>query len=152
MFNTLPRGEVQTRKRRPIVPIARQAVPWLNITSGPIVDIVSIASSWTRMQDNLGLPGEGQAGPKLIRRSMSHIARGLVGQHNVPELSMFLGHRESSETTDLYAPFDPDYLATVKHAIEAIIDELETLVPGAFHRINTAEGGAVVAISRRKAP
>lgn len=150
VFNLLPRGEVQSRKRRPMVPVARQAVPWLNITNGPIVDIVSIASSWTRMQDKLGLPGEGQAGPKLIRRSMSHLVRGLIGQHNVPELSMFLGHRESSAVTDLYAPFDPGYLASVKAAIEAVIDEIETRSPGAFHRINTAEGTQVIALGRGK--
>lgn len=150
VFNLLPRGEVQSRKRRPIVPVARQAVPWLNLTPGPIVGVVSIASTWTHMQTALGLPGEGQAGPKLIRRSMSHLIRGLIGQHNVPELSMFLGHRESDAVTDLYAPFDPDYLATVRQAIEAIIDEIEALVPGAFHRINTAHGGQVTAISGRK--
>jgi hypothetical protein len=152
VFNLLPRRTLQTKKRRPIVPVARQAIPWLNLTPGPLIEAESIASTWSRMQADLGLPRDGQAGPKLVRRSMSTLIRQRIGQRDVTELSLFLGHRESSAVTDLYAPFDPDYLSTVKAAIEGIVDELEALVPGAFHRIHTADGGKVFAIGGRKAP
>jgi hypothetical protein len=37
----------------------------------------------------------------------------------------------------LYARFDPEYLWECKRALEGIIDEIETLVPGVFHRRNT---------------
>lgn len=150
VFNLLPKGEEQTKKRRPIVPVPRQAVPWLNAVSGPLIDAVSIASTWTHMQTALKLPGEGQAGPKLVRRSMAHLVRQRIDRRDVPELSMFLGHRESSATTDLYAPFDPEYLSRARSGIEAVIDEIEALVPGAFHRSDTAERRKVISIGRGK--
>lgn len=149
-FNLLPRGQDQTKKRRPIVPIARQAVDWLNAETGHLIPISSIKSTWTRMQTELELPGEGQAGPKLIRRSMASLIRRRIDRRDQPELEMFLGHRASSATTDLYAPFDPEYLSRARAAIEGIIDEIEAAVPGAFSRTNTAEGAEVVSIMREK--
>jgi integrase len=146
VFNLLPRGEQQTKKRRPLVPVPRQVRAWLNATPGPLIDAVSIASTWTHMQTSLKLPGEGQAGPKLVRRSMAHLARQRLDRRDVPELSMFLGHRESSATTDLYAPFDPEYLSRARAAIESVIDDIEARVPQAFHRTDTATRGKVVSI------
>lgn len=148
-FNLLPRGQEQTKKRRPIVPVARQAVDWLNGETGQLVPINSITSSWTRMQAALGLPGEGQAGPKLVRRSMASLVRSRIDRRDQPELEMFMGHRASSATTDLYAPFDPEYLSRARAAIESIIDDIEALVPGAFSRANTAEGARVVSLAGR---
>lgn len=89
-FNLLPRGAEQTKKRRPIMPVARQEVDWLNGEEGQLVPIVSIASSWPRMQQDLGLPGEGQAGPKLIRRAMAKLVR---DRRDIAELEMLLSHR-----------------------------------------------------------
>lgn len=149
-FNLLPRGSSQTKKRRPIVPIARQAAPWLDSESGQLIPIESIASSWTRMQAELGLPGDGQAGPKLVRRSMASMVRRRIDRRDQPELEMFMGHRASSATTDLYAPFDPEYLSRARAAIESIIDEIEALVPQAFHRTDTAERGKVISIGAGK--
>lgn len=148
-LNLLPKGEVQTKKRRPIVPIARQAREWLDATPGPLVQPVSIKSSWTRMQAKLGLPGAGQAGPKLIRRSMATLIRNRLDARDIAELEVFLGHRGSNRITDLYAPSDPAYLARARLAIEAIIDELEKAAPGAFHRTDTANGADIITIGAR---
>lgn len=149
-FNLLPLGQEQTKKRRPIVPVARQAVPWLERERGQLVPIASIASTWTKMQAKLGLPGEGQAGPKLVRRSMASLVRRRIDRRDQPELEMFMGHRASSATTDLYAPFDPEYLSRARAAIESIIDDIEALVPEAIHRTNTAERGKIISIAGRK--
>lgn len=146
-FNLLPRGQDQTKKRRPIVPVARQAVDWLDSETGQLVPIASIASTWTKMQAKLGLPGDGQAGPKLIRRSMASLVRRRIDRRDQPELEMFMGHRASSATTDLYAPLDLEYLSRARAAIESIIDDIEALVPRAFSCIDTAERGKVVSIS-----
>lgn len=149
-LNLLPKGEAQTKKRRPIVPVARQAREWLDATPGPIVQPVSMKSSWTRMQGKLGLPGAGQAGPKLIRRSMATLIRSRLDPRDVAEVEIFLGHRGSSRITDLYAPSDPAYLARARLAIEGIIEEIEAAAPGAFHRTDTAAGAAVITIGARK--
>lgn len=149
-MNLLPRGQDQTKKRRPIVPMPRQACAWLDSEAGQIVPIASIASTWTRMSDALGLPGEGQAGPKLLRRSMATLVRQRIDIRDMPELEMFIGHRTSLKVTDLYAPFDPAYLSRARAAIESVIDDLESLVPGAFHRTDTASAGRVVSIGSGK--
>jgi hypothetical protein len=78
------------------------------------------------------------------------MVRKRIDRRDQPELEMFLGHRASSETTDLYAPFDPEYLSRARAAIEAIIDDLESMVPNAFHRSDTAERGVVVSIGAGK--
>ena len=83
----------------------------------------------------IGLPGEGEAGTKLIRRSIAQLLR----DRGVPndELELLLGHRQIKATTDIYAPFKPEYLANATREIEAIIDEIEANVPGAFYRSDT---------------
>lgn len=145
-LNLLPPYAEQTKKRRTVVPVARQAVDWLDSESGQLVPIASIAPTWTRMQMKLGLPGRGQSGPKLVRRSMAKLVRERIDRRDQPELEMFLGHRASSETTDLYAPFDPEYLSRARAAIESVIDDLESRVKNAFHRNDTADAGKVVSI------
>lgn len=150
VMNLLPRGEQQTKKRRPIVPVARQAWDWLDGETGQLVPVADISSTWTRMQQALGLPGDGQAGPKLIRRSVATLVRSRIDRRDVPELEMFLGHRAISATTDLYAPFDPEYLSRARAAIESVVDDIEALVPQAFHRSGTAQIGKVVSIKAGK--
>lgn len=95
------------------------------------------------MCDELELPGEGEAGQKLIRRSMAHLLR--ARRVPVEQVAMMLGHRKIESTSELYAPFDPDYLAGAVAAIESIIDEIENLTPGAF----ALPGGKVVTIGRK---
>ena len=59
-------------------------------------------------------------------------------------LETMLGHRVIDPTTELHAPFDPAFLATVTGHIEAIIDEIGALTPGAF----ALPGGKVVRLGR----
>ena len=63
---------------------------------------------------------------------------------------MFLGHRVGSTVTDLYAPFDPEYLARARAGIKSVIDDLEALVPGAIYRTHTADRGKVISIGSGK--
>ena len=150
VMNLLPHGIAQTRKRRGIVPIARQAVPWLDSVNGVIVPTDSVQSAWSTMAAHLGLPGDGQAGPKLIRRSMATLVRRRIEEYQITELELFLGHRPGSAVTDLYAPFEPGYLSGVLAAIESIIDDIEVIAPGAFHRDFTADCSNVHFISGGK--
>jgi hypothetical protein len=55
-------------------------------------------------------------------------------EKHVDQLEVFLGHRVMGSVSELYAPFGPSYLRLVKGIVEEIIDEIETLAPGAFHR------------------
>jgi hypothetical protein len=141
-----PRGREQTRKYRATVPIARQAVWIFDGCAGFLIPVSGIKSSWNAMAAELKLPGDGEAGTKLIRRSMAKLLRDRVPKHLWGEIEMFLGHRKFGATSDIYAPFDPGYLGAAKVAIEGILDELEKLAPGSIYRSFTAEGGNVASI------
>jgi len=126
-----PHGRRQTRKVRPTVPAPKQIVPLMEATKGKFVGVANIKRAWLSMCDALGLPGDGEAGTKLIRRSVSTIARRRIGEANWVQGETMLGHRAAS-TSDIYALPDPAHLGLALAATEAIIDDIEALAPGAF--------------------
>lgn len=137
-----PDGRRQTRKYRATIPIARQFALHLDTAKGPYVPVASIKSAWEAMEIELKLPRDGQSGMKLIRRSVAHIARGVIGESNWRQGEIMLGHHKAS-TSDIYALPDPANLGLALRATEAIIDQIEALAPYAFYRKLTAvESGA----------
>ena len=129
-----PRGRRQTKKYRPIVPIARQGRWLFDETKGLIVKTGSARKGFYTMAQELGLPGDRESGMKLIRRSMADIIRGrlLAAGRSEDELSVFLGHRKIRSVSELYAPFNPGYLNNVRAVIEEIADEIKAGCQGAF--------------------
>ena len=141
------RGRRQTKKYRPTIPVPWQFALHLDATTGFFIDVASVKKSWETMATDLGLPREGEAGMKLIRRSMAKLLRDRLPKADWPEITMFLGHDKFDSTSDIYAPFDPDYLSAARKEIEAIISEIESLAPGAFHRKDTGAGATIIPIS-----
>ena len=98
------------------------------------------------MRAAIGLPGEGEAGEKLIRRSMATLARKRVGEASWRQGEMMLGHVKHA-VSDIYALPDPANMGLALAATESIIDEIETLCPGAYRnftalrRVRSAENG-----------
>jgi len=133
VLNLNPPGRRQTKKYRPIIPVARQFAPWLDEALGRdnYLPVTSIHHSWDVMSKELGLPKDGEAGEKLIRRSMATIARKMLGEERWPQGKMMLGHVKA-DTSDIYALPDPANLGAVLAVTEAIIDEIEKLCSGAF--------------------
>jgi hypothetical protein len=113
------------------VPIAHQMAALLDRSSGFYVSVDSVRKAFEAMQAALKLPGEGESGLKLIRRSMAHLGRQRLGERDRIEGQIMLGHRKTS-TSDTYAPFETGYLARALQVTEAIIDEIEKLTPRAF--------------------
>lgn len=164
-----PAGRQQTKKYRATVPIARQVAPWLDAALAEwlarcaaakrerrpapaprfFVGPRSIRRAWEGMALQLGLPGEREAGMKLIRRSMAKILRDRLPKSDWPEISMMMGHAEFDQTTDIYAPFSPDYLGAARAEIERIIDEIESLCPGAFSRTIAGAGAEIIFFAGR---
>ena len=93
------------------------------------------------MRAHLGLPEEGEAGQKLIRRSMATIVRKRIGEANWAQGKMMLGQAKF-DVSDIYAIPDPANLGLALAATESVIDEIEKLCPGAFYRENTASDAA----------
>lgn len=139
VINLNPKGRRQTRKYRATLPAVRQIVPVLNACEGQLVTAASVRKAHEALIDALGLTLNGEAGMKLWRRSMATLLRARMAKRDWPEISMFLGHDKFDQTSDIYAPFDPDYLGAAKAEIEAIIDEIEQICSGAFYRIDTAQ-------------
>lgn len=127
-----PQGRRQTRKYRAVVIAPRQLKPLLDRTKGFFVAAQSVKSGWESMAAALGLPADGESGMKLIRRSIADILRSRLPPEAWGELEMMLGHDKFDDVSDLYAPFRPDYLRRVLAEVERVIDEIETLTPGAF--------------------
>lgn len=142
-----PVGRRQTRKRRATVVIARQFAPHLAGSTGAYIPVKSVRSAWDAMAQDLKLPGDGEAGMKLVRRSMMTIARKRLGEEHWVQGRMMAGHVPVT-ISDLYALVDPINLGRVLAVTEGIIDEIESLAPGAFYRDFTAEGGNVASIAR----
>ena len=117
----------------------------LDAEIGYYVSVDSVRKAFEAMQATLGLPGDGESGMKLIRRSMAHLGRQRLGERDWVEGQIMLGHKRIT-TSDTYAPFDTGYLVRALEVTDGIIAEIEKLVPGAFHRTNTGvsedgEGG-----------
>jgi hypothetical protein len=130
-LNLNQRGRTQTKKYRPIVPIGPRVAALLDATEGFFVRADSVGRAFREMQSALGLPGDGESGLKLIRRSVAHIARQRMGERDWVEGKIMLGHQRIS-TSDKYAPFDPGYLGEALRVTNEIIEEIEKLTPGAF--------------------
>jgi integrase len=131
VLNLNPEGRRQTKKHRPTIPIARQFAPHLDALDGFYIPIDSIRKSWSRMAVKLGLPTEGEAGWKLIRRSMATLLRNRLGEAYMPQIERMLGHRQES-MSDIYALASPSQLGAALAEIEAIIEEVQELTPNAY--------------------
>ena len=137
VFKLNPVGRRQTRKYRATVPIA-ESVAWLFDTAdGPLVPEALSKATWRRMAADLGLPGNGASGMRLIRRSVSTIARKRLGEEHWIQGRIMLGHVQPT-TSDIYAIADPSHLGRVLDVTARIIDEIEAITPGAFYRGFTA--------------
>jgi len=146
-----PAGRRQTKKYRAAVPIAWQVALHLDDEAAKkkpsfFVGPQSVRKAWEAMAAEIGLPGSGEAGMKLIRRSMADLLRQRLPTEAWGEIELFLGHDKFDAVSDLYAPFRPDYLRRALAAIEAVIDEIEAAVPGAFFRTCTGDAAPVIPI------
>lgn len=150
ILNLNPFGRPQTKKYRTTVPVPHQFAEHLNAATGFLIPVKSIRSAWDTMCIDLALPGNGESGSKLIRRSMADIARQRLPVDAWVEVEMMLGHDRFDEVSGLYAPFRPDYLRRALAVTVTVIDEIEELVPGAFYRSFTAAGDNVTSIRRKK--
>jgi len=130
-LNLNPRGRTQTRKYRPVVPIARHVAPLLDQNKGFFVNVSSVRQAFEAMQEALGLPGDREAGLKLIRRSMAQLGRGRLGRVGWIEGKYMLGHHRP-DPSDLYGIDEPGDYPLALNVTEQIIDEIMTLAPRSF--------------------
>lgn len=150
VLDLLPAGQRQTKKYRGRIPIAHQFAPYLDEMGARYMSVSTVRSSWEKMRAAIGLPNiRGEAGDKLIRRSMGTLARLRLGEEHMAQVQMMLGHRRAS-ISDVYALANPANLGLSLACTESIIDEIELLAPGAFNRSYTANRKRLLVVSGGK--
>jgi integrase len=120
-----PKGRVQTKKYRPIVPITKTILPY--VQSREVVRYVnwhgnavsSINKSFRTAVELAGLPRE------ITPYSLRHTMATELGRRNVPDMQIdtMLGHAIKG-TKRKYIHFKPDYLMKAKQVIEDYVTEL----------------------------
>ena len=126
-----PRGRVQTSKHRPEIPVPERFAAILDQTDGFLIGVKSIRKAFEAMIDTLELRVDRETGVKLIRRSVSQLARPIIGEAQWRQGEIMLGHHRAS-ISDLYAMPDPANLGRALAATNAIIDAIEGECSGAF--------------------
>ena len=129
--NLNPPGRKQTKKYRPIVPIARALSPWLKAAPGPVVHyhgnrISSIKTMWRNLRDEAGL--DTAVNPYSWRHTLGRHLR----WKRVPadQISIMLGHTpiDVKRTDLIYSPYDPDYCRDAIATIDDFCDVLATRI------------------------
>lgn len=148
IFSLNPAGRIQTRKRRPVLPVVPLLQHWLERTDewfvcqerrsfdeGQQINVVkqlpvgSIRSAWDTARAALGIP-DGR-GPKYLRHSMATI----LANRGVPpdEIALIMGHRILDPMTEVYVIHSPEYLKHFRAALEEVLADLTKMAGTALH-------------------
>jgi integrase len=125
-----PRGRLQTKKHRPIVPLTQTLADHLeDKRDSPYVSIKGMSrgefyGAWRDMLVRAKLPVDDNIVPYSIRHTMGRALR----RRKVPleAIGLYLGHkrRGAARTTAIYAPYVPD---EVRDAAAVIDDYMRSL-------------------------
>jgi hypothetical protein len=99
-----------------------------------------------------GLPGDGESGMKLIRRSVSTIARKRLGEEHWVQGKIMLGHQKADDQRPLCASRSGQSRAARWRSRRPLSTRSSAACPGAFYRDLTAIGGNVASIARGLKP
>ena len=126
-INLNPPGRLQTKKRRPILPMPAWLVPWIEAADGPIVayrgtPVRKIAGAFQTMRDAAGF------GVNVTAYTVRHSIATEMAARGVPELEIaaILGHgMPNIRTTGRYVHVAPDRLVNARNALEAIAADID---------------------------
>lgn len=122
---------MQTKKHRPSILVGEMVAKLFEGTNDYYIGVRDVKKSFGAMAKYLELPADGQSGTKLIRRSVSTLARKKLGEDAWAQGRRMLGHYTGG-TSDIYALSEPGQLGKVLAVTNEIIEEICALAPGAF--------------------
>jgi integrase len=112
-------GREQTKKRRPIIPMADWLHPWIEAADGPLVQfrgrpVEKVAKAFRSMREAAGL------GPDVTAYTLRHTVATQLMMRGVPELEIaaLLGHTANIRTTGRYIHVSPNYLGNARRALD----------------------------------
>jgi len=122
-----PSGRIQTKKVRPIVKMPEtlatvlEGAPTSNLITYKGKPVKCVRTAWRNLRAKCGLDDEVQ--PYSLRHTMArHLRKSGVSAW---ETAAQLGHKPREyRTTEIYAPFAPDYLTAASAAIDAYFGAL----------------------------
>lgn len=122
-----PPGAKRTKKRNPVVPVVDPFAPilkaWADDRSASPKETAtkSRRTAWRTMRRALELPAN--VIPKTIRHTIATELR-RRGVHK-EDIGGLLGHIVLNKTSEVYAKYDPTYLAEAKAALTSIFEEVQ---------------------------
>jgi len=126
-INLNPPGRPQTKKRRPILPMAAFLRPWIEAApAGPLVafrgrPVRYLAHAFQNLRDAAGF------GRNVTAYTIRHTVATELARRGVPplEIASFLGHRMPDfRTTGRYVHVAPDYLANARRALDDLANDI----------------------------
>ncbi|MGY4434806.1 integrase [Bradyrhizobium sp. F1.13.1] len=128
-FDLNPPGRETTNKGRPVLPIPATLRPWLeDLPDGPLITYrgVAIAEADTGFNSAVVHSKIGKkANTYSIRHSLARYMR--ERRVDLEEIGIYLGHGNhdpETETTEIYCPWEPEYLVNCREAAEAFVREI----------------------------
>jgi integrase len=126
IINLNPAGRVQTKKRRPVLPMADWLRPWIERASGPLVayrgrPVAKIAGAFRTLRESAGF------GSDVTAYTVRHTIGTELAARGVPELdiALIMGHRvPSNRTTGRYIHVAPERLTSARKALDEIAVEI----------------------------
>lgn len=139
----------RTKKRNQVIPCITPFRSVLNEWGKkPHKAALSKKRAWTTMRRALGLAEE--VVPKTIRHTIAKElrSRGVPGE----EIEMMLGHRVMKRVSEVYAKYDPAYLANARDMLTTIYLEVQTHAEAwdADHLRTTPVRGKPITVDKRR--
>ena len=141
LIDFLPAEGIQTRKRRPVVPISETLWPLLeeavaDSMTGYVIEhddrpINSVRTAFNKARDRAGLP------PEVTPYTLRHTGATLLLSLGVPirEVSGMLGHTEQ-QTTELYGKHHPEFLKKARAGVDRLFgNKHDVLIQAARSRV-----------------
>lgn len=128
-INLNPPGRVQTKKRRPILPMPAWLRPWIAAADGSVVSyrgkaVKKLAGAFQTVRDAAGF------GPDVTAYTLRHTVATELMARGVPELEIaaIMGHRlPCSRTTGRYIHAAPERLALARKALDELANDIGRL-------------------------
>jgi integrase len=126
VINLNPPGRAQTKKRRPILPMADWLAPWIERSDEYVVEfrgkpVQKLAGAFQTMRDAAGF------GFDVTAYTIRHTIATELAVRGVPEIEIAstLGHyMPQFRTTGRYIHYAPDYLAHARRALESVAADI----------------------------
>jgi integrase len=126
-INLNPPGRTQTKKRRPVVPLADWLRPWVErVPDGPLVHwrgkpVLKIAGAFQTVRAAAGF------GADVTAYTLRHSVATELARRGVPELeiALLLGHASvAHRTTGRYLHAAPEHMGRARGALDALANDI----------------------------